>query len=86
MDAGGARSAQPSRGLPPLPSISTVRVPSDPSVLPRRMVSGPKRPQVLSAAPHASSLWTTMFSESRPLLHIEFPILTVQQTTTVRLE
>ena len=55
-DAGDlARSAQPSRGLPPLPSISTVRVPSDPAVLARRLPAleagmAPQRSQARSSA------------------------------------
>ena len=48
LDTAGGRTAQPSRGLPPLPTISTVGVPSDPAMLARRLVSGPKRPEVLS--------------------------------------
>lgn len=48
-DAGAAAdsstAAQPlSRGLPPLPSISTVRVPSDPAVLLRRLPSAEAGP------------------------------------------
>ena len=72
-DAGGARSVQPSRGLPPLPTISTVRVPSDPSVLPRRLMASPKH---LRCSPlHRNSMFLYANNAwSRPCGAVHLPL------------